>query len=44
MQDTIERAKKVGYYIGKTIKEKNGENKVKSYKNKIDKCYGFPRS
>lgn len=35
MQDTIERAKKVGYYIGKTIKEKNGENKVKSYKNKL---------
>ena len=35
MQDTIERAKMVGYYIGKTIKEKNGENKVKSYKNKL---------
>ena len=35
MQDIIERAKKVGYYIGKTIKEKNGENKVKSYKNKL---------
>ena len=35
MQDTIERAKKVGYYIGKTIKEKNGENKVKSCKNKL---------
>ena len=35
MQDTIERANKVGYYIGKTIKEKNGENKVKSYKNKL---------
>ena len=35
MQDTIERAKKVGYYIGNTIKEKNGENKVKSYKNKL---------
>ena len=35
MQDTIERAKKAGYSIGKTIKEKNGENKVKSYKNKL---------
>lgn len=35
MQDTIERAKKAGYFIGKTIKEKNGENKVKSYKNKL---------
>ena len=35
MQDTIERAKKGGDYIGKTIKEKNGENKVKSYKNKL---------
>lgn len=35
MQDTIKRAKKAGYFIGKTIKEKNGENKVKSYKNKL---------
>lgn len=35
MQDTIERAKKAGYSIGKTIKEKNGENKAKSYKNKL---------
>ncbi len=35
MSDITERARNVGYGVGQKIKGRNGENKVKSYKNKL---------
>lgn len=35
MTEQVERARKAGYAIGRQIKDANGENKAKSYKNKL---------
>ena len=35
MTEQVERARKAGYAIGRQIRDANGENKAKSYKNKL---------